>query len=56
LKPQVRLSGDMTIMHLIIEEIFSRFGAPIDIISANGTENENNVVKGNLERTKYPPL
>ena len=38
-----------TIAHLIIEEIFPRFGAPLEIITDNGTENENKVVRETLQ-------
>lgn len=38
-----------TIAHLIIEEIFPRHGAPMEIITDNGTENENRTVKETLE-------
>jgi hypothetical protein len=38
-----------TIAHLIIEDIFPRFGAPLEIITDNGTENENKVVNETLK-------
>ena len=38
-----------TIAHLIIEEIFPRYGAPLETITDNGTENENRTVKQTLE-------
>ena len=34
-----------TIAHLITEEIFPRFGAPLELVTDNGTENENRVVR-----------
>ena len=37
------------IAHLIIEEIFPRFDAPLQIVSDNGTENVNRTVKQVLE-------
>lgn len=37
-----------TIAHLIIEEVFPRYGAPLEIITDNGTENENRTVKETL--------
>lgn len=36
------------IAHLVIEEIFPRYGAPLQIITDNGTENENRIVKETL--------
>lgn len=38
-----------TIAHLIIKEIFPRHGAPLEIITDNGTENENRTVKETLD-------
>lgn len=38
-----------TIAHLIIEEIFPRYGACLQIVTDNGTEFENRVVKETLE-------
>ncbi|MCG8033371.1 MAG: DDE-type integrase/transposase/recombinase [Candidatus Thiodiazotropha taylori] len=38
-----------TIAHLIIEEIFPRYGAPLEIVSDNGSENVNKKVKETLE-------
>ena len=38
-----------TIAHLILEEIFPRFGAPLEIVTDNGTENENKVVREVLQ-------
>ena len=38
-----------TIAHLIIEEIFSRYSAPLEIVSDNGSENVNRKVKETLE-------
>ena len=35
--------------HLIIEEIFPRFGCPLEIISDNGSENVNKIVRETLE-------
>ncbi|KAK3107412.1 hypothetical protein FSP39_013983 [Pinctada imbricata] len=37
------------IVHLILEEIFPRFGCPLEIISDNGTENVNRKVQGTLD-------
>ena len=37
------------IAHLLIEEIFPRYGSPLQIISDNGTENANRMVKETLE-------
>ena len=37
------------IAHLLIDEIFPRFGAPLQIISDNGTENVNSTVKETME-------
>ena len=37
------------IAHLLIDEIFPRFGAPLQIISDNGTENVNATVKETME-------
>ena len=34
-----------TIAHLIIEEIFPRFGCPLQIVTDNGTENVNRIMK-----------
>lgn len=36
------------IAHLVIEEIFPRYGAPLQIITDNGTENENRIVRETL--------
>ena len=44
-----------TIAHLIIEEIFPRFGAPLEIITDNGTENENKVVRETLQELNISP-
>ena len=38
-----------TIAHLIINEIFPRFGCPLELVTDNGTENCNKVVKETLE-------
>ena len=38
-----------TIAHLIIEEIFPRFGCPLELVTDNGSENVNRVVKDTLE-------
>ena len=35
--------------HLLIEEIFSRFGCPLQIVTDNGSENVNKVVCETLE-------
>ena len=37
------------IAHLLIDEIFPRFGAPLQIISDNGTENVNSTMKETME-------
>lgn len=41
-----------TVAHLLIEEIFPRFGCPLQIVSDNGTENVNKIVKETLEILK----
>lgn len=38
-----------TSAHLIIEDIFPRYGAPLEIITDNGTENENRTVKETID-------
>ena len=38
-----------TIAHLIINEIFPRFGCPLGLVTDNGSENCNKVVKETLE-------
>ena len=38
-----------TIAHLLLEEIFPRYSSPLEIITDNGTENENRVVREALE-------
>jgi len=38
-----------TVCHLLIEEIFPRFGAPLQLVSDNGTENVNRMMKRTLE-------
>lgn len=38
-----------TIAHLIIEQIFPRFGCPLEVVTDNGSENVNRVVKDTLE-------
>ena len=38
-----------TIAHLILEEIFPKFGAPLELVTDNGTENENRVVRAVLK-------
>ena len=38
-----------TIAHLIIEEIFPRYGTPLEIVTDNGSENVNRKVKETLE-------
>jgi hypothetical protein len=37
--------GADNIAHLLIEEIFPRFGCPLQIVTDNGTENVNKVIK-----------
>ncbi|KAK3108120.1 hypothetical protein FSP39_001638 [Pinctada imbricata] len=37
------------IVHLILEEIFPRFGCPLEIVSDNGTENVNKKVQETLD-------
>ena len=37
------------IVHLILEEIFPRFGCPLEIVSENGTENVNRKVQETLD-------
>ena len=37
------------IVHLILEEIFPRFGCPLEIVSDNGTENVNRKVQETLD-------
>ena len=37
-----------TIAHLLIEEIFPRFGCPLELVTDNGTENVNRVMKETL--------
>lgn len=39
-----------TVAHLLLEEIFPRFGSPLQIVSDNGTENINKVVRETMER------
>ena len=38
-----------TIAHLIIEEIFPRYGAPLEIVTDNGSENCNKTVRESLQ-------
>lgn len=38
-----------TVAHLLIDEIFVRFGAPLSILSDNGSENVNRVMKETCE-------
>lgn len=38
-----------TIAHLIIEEIFPRYGAPLEIVTDNSSENVNRVVRETLQ-------
>ena len=38
-----------TVAHLLIEEIFPRFGCPLQIVTDNGSENVNKVVRETLE-------
>ena len=38
-----------TVAHLLIEEIFPRFGCPLQIVTDNGTENVNKVVKDTMQ-------
>ena len=38
-----------TIAHLIINEIFPRFGCPLELVTDNGSENCNKIVKETLE-------
>jgi len=40
------------VAHLLIEEIFPRFGCPLQIVSDNGTENNNRIVRETLEKLK----
>ena len=52
-----------TVARLIIEQIFPRFGCPLQIVTDNGTENVNKIVKETLAKLKidnvltsvYPP-
>ena len=41
-----------TIAYLILEEIFPRYGCPLQIVTDNGTENVNKMVRETLERLK----
>ena len=41
-----------TVADLIIEQIFPRFGCPLQIVSDNGTENVNKVVRETLAKLK----
>lgn len=38
-----------TVAHLLIDEIFPRFGAPLQLLTDNGPENINNIMKQTLE-------
>lgn len=38
-----------TVVHLLIEEIFPRFGAPLQLLTDNGPENVNGIMKRALE-------
>jgi hypothetical protein len=39
-----------TVAHLLLNEIFPRFGCPLQIVTDNGTENVNKVVRETMER------
>ena len=41
-----------TIAHLIVEEIFPRYGCPLQIVTNNGTENINKTVQETLQSLK----
>ena len=41
-----------TVADLIIEQIYPRFGCPLQIVSDNGTENVNKVMKETLAKFK----
>ena len=41
-----------TVADLIIEQIYPRFGCPLQIVSDNGTENVNKVMKETLAKLK----
>ena len=41
-----------TVAHLVMEEIFPRYGCPLEIVTDNGTENENRVMREVLEKLK----
>ena len=38
-----------TVVHLLIDEIFPRFGAPLQLLTDNGPENVNKIMKKTLE-------
>ena len=40
------------VAHLLIDEIIPRFGTSIEIVTHNGTENVNSVMKHTLETFK----
>ena len=41
-----------TVADLIIDKIFSRFGSCLQLVTDNGTENVNRIVKETLDRLK----
>ena len=38
-----------TVVHLLVDEIFPRFGAPLQLLTDNGSENVNKIMKKTLE-------
>ena len=40
------------VVHLLIDEIIPRFGTPLEIVTDNGTENVNKIMKETLEQYK----
>ena len=49
---QVPINTADTVADLSIEQIFQRFGCPLQIVSDNGSENVNKAVKGTLAKFK----
>ena len=41
-----------TVAHLLLEHIFPRFGCPLQIVTDNGTENVNQIIKNVLDTLK----
>lgn len=50
---KIKNKNGEVIAHLLIYEMFPRFGAPLKIVSDNDTENVNTIMKETLEKLRF---